>query len=58
MSFNTLVTSRKPDELDAFCAVMCQVFAGQAKGNLAEPGQTRPFGPLGRAVSNLMAARL
>jgi protease I len=24
---NALVTSRKPDDLDAFCAVMCRVFA-------------------------------
>jgi len=24
---NSLVTSRKPDDLDAFCAVTCRVFA-------------------------------
>ena len=32
---NTLVTSRKPDDLDAFCLVICQIFAEDPKGNAA-----------------------
>ena len=32
---NPLVTSRKPDDLDAFCSVMCQVFGGNTKSDTA-----------------------
>ena len=58
MSFNTLVTSRQPDDWTPFCGVMCQVFAGQAKGN-ARLNRAKPA-PLGHLVAslNLMASRL
>ncbi len=32
---NTLVTSRNPDDLDAFCSTMCQVFAQDPKPKAA-----------------------
>jgi protease I len=33
---NSLVTSRKPDDLDAFCSAMCQVFAENPKNSAGD----------------------